>query len=148
MFFLRMLSIGALAGILFLATGDGRALADEVDAELQSSAPAAGEIAKFLPAAEKGHAIGQGGYVFAYPVAVAGFLILMVVAIACLWFGLVFLIIATVLGSIGSLIYALSQGMITTWEQLFVGMLYLAVANAVLILPARALLPEKSGATK
>jgi hypothetical protein len=145
---LRMLSIGALAGILFLASGNGRTLADEVDAELQPSAPAAVEIAKFLPAAEKGHAIGQGGYVFAYPVAVAGFLILMVVAIACLWFGLVFLIIATVLGSIGSLIYALSQGMITTWEQLFVGMLYLAVANAVLILPARALLPEKNGATK
>jgi len=148
MYYLRMLGIGSLAGILLLAGGNGRVLGYQGDSELQSSATAAVDITQFLPPAEKGHAIGEGGYLFAYPMAVAGFLILMVVAIACLWFGLVFLIIATVLGSIGSLIYALSQGMITTWEQLFVSMLYLAVANALLILPARALLPEKSGATK
>jgi hypothetical protein len=97
-----------------------------------------------LPPAEKGTAIGENSYILAGAAALVGFILLTMVIVLVIWFGLAFLIVGSLLGSAGFLIYGLSQGTITTWEQLMVAIFYLAIVNALLIIPIRALLPEKA----
>jgi hypothetical protein len=111
----------------------------EIPAEVKSVVDG---VQKFLPPASDGHAIHQGQFAYAYVLAVVGFLLLVGLVMLMIWFGMVVVIFAMLVLSIGSICYALNQGIITTWEQLFVALLYTAIINAVILIPLRALLPQ------
>lgn len=165
MFRKKMFAIGVILTALFSQLDAGRLYADAAnsvepvevkplgveptsDETIDGKAPSfKAPVTTFkdlLPPAEKGTAIGENSYILAGAAALVGFILLTMVIVLVIWFGLAFLIVGSLLGSAGFLIYGLSQGTITTWEQLMVAIFYLAIVNALLIIPIRALLPEKA----
>ena len=127
----------------FLDNSAAGAEEERIASNTQPVSVFADSITKYLPPAEDGHAITRGYSYLAYPIAIIVFLLCVCLLVACIWFGLIFLIITSLLGSIGFLIYGVNYGVFTTWEQLLVCSLYLALGNALLIVPLRALLPQK-----
>jgi len=132
------LAVALVVGISFFTTSSVCFAGD-----LEIANQVASGVEKYLPPAASGHRIEDGQLTYAYVLAVVGFVLLVALVMAAIWFGLVVAIFAVVAISIGALCYGLQQGIITTWEQLGTALMYLAIANAIVLIPLRALLPRR-----
>lgn len=138
---IRWAVILGLALFCFGLIGDGSA----VVAGAQDSAPTvwSPEYWQQKMNNPQGTPISDGWYPVAYGLAVFGFLVLVAISCFFIWLAVILSVVVSLIGSVWFLCNGLYSGQITTWPQLFFSIAVLAVANALLIVFAQSLVPEK-----